>query len=245
MLDIQNLTAQIEGKTILQDISFSVRPGEIHALLGPNGAGKSTLGQVLMGAAHIKVTQGEIFFKGKDLLDLPPEKRAQNGLFLSFQSPPAIDGVSLQEILLGAKKCLDPDFHSTYRLKKSVLGELENMHLSKDFWEREFNKGFSGGERKKMEVLSLLTLRPSLAFLDEIDSGIDVDALQSIIQSLQKFQEKKETALIVVSHTEKLLKSLSPTHVHLLIDGKIKKTGEKDLLDHVHQKGFRAGENNF
>lgn len=239
MLHIQNLSAHVAEQTILNDISLSVLPGEIHVIIGPNGAGKSTLGQVLLGNPKFSISNGSITFQGEDFLSLEPHERAQKGFFMTFQTPPEIDGISLKEVLFGAKKSQNPEFHSSFRFKKALLQELEHMQLSPEFLERDLNKNASGGEKKKLEIVALSTLQPTLAFLDEIDSGVDVDALESIAQRIQDFMSQEGKSIIVVSHTEKLLKRLSPTHVHVLIQGTIRKSGDANLIAEIHQKGFK------
>jgi Fe-S cluster assembly ATP-binding protein len=238
MLKIQNLNAQLEDKKILNGIDLTVKPGEIHVILGPNGSGKSTLGRVLVGDENYEVSDGSIEFDGADFLELETAERAQAGFFLSFQSPPELDGVSTREFLFAAKKAMEPDFASSFKFKKSLKENLEEMRLGEEFMEREMNKGASGGERRKMEIVSLLTLNPKVAFLDEPDSGTDVDAIRAIGVALREFMEDKTKSIILVTHTEKFIKEVPPTHVHVLVKGKIVKSGGPELVDHVHQHGF-------
>lgn len=239
MLEIKNLHAECGTKEILKGVNLTVRPGEIHAILGPNGAGKSTLGHVILGNPNFKHTKGDIVFNNESFHNLDPHERAQKGYFLSFQSPPELDGISAKELLFGAKKSLDPEFHSSFRFQKNLKKELQNLHLPEEFEKRNLNKGASGGEKKKMEMVSLLTLNPSLAFLDEIDSGVDIDAIQSIGKAITTFMKQKDKALIIISHTEKLLQKINPTHVHILIDGQIKNSGGPEIIAEVHKKGFK------
>jgi Fe-S cluster assembly ATP-binding protein len=228
----------------------------LHVILGQNGAGKSTWGRVLLGEKKYEVTDGEIKFRGKNFLKMPTHERAQAGFFLSFQAPPELDGVSAREMLFAAKKTIDPDLISSFRFKKSFLKNLAEVHLDKEFADRDMNKGSSGGERKKMELATLLTLDPQLIFLDEIDSGIDVDAMNVLIETVNKFMENPaknsnnspltrgdegglmKKSAIIVSHTDKFLNKLNPTHVHILINGEIILSGDAKLIDEVHKCGF-------
>ncbi|HEY5713805.1 MAG TPA: Fe-S cluster assembly ATPase SufC [Candidatus Gracilibacteria bacterium] len=237
MLKITNLCARFEEKEILKGLNLNIKPGEIHVLLGPNGSGKSTLGRVILGDDKYEVTDGSIVFKGENLEALDPAQRAQKGFFLSFQSPPEIDGVSVRSFLFAAKKSIDPDFTSSFKFKKGLKSTFESLRLPEDFTERETNLGFSGGERKKMEVASLLALDPDLAFLDEIDSGVDIDTIRSIGRAIGNFMTP-EKAIILVTHSDKLLQEITPTHVHIFMDGKIIKSGGKEMTAEIQTKGF-------
>ncbi len=238
MLHIQNIHAQCDDKKIINGISLRVGKGEIHAILGPNGAGKSTLGHILLGNPKFEVTQGDIEFEGVSWNTLEPWERARQGFFLSFQSPPTLEGVHTKEFLFGAKKSIDSSFHSSFRFQKTIDTYLQSMHLDPSFKTRELNKGTSGGEKKKLEIVSMLALEPKLAFLDEIDSGIDVDALKNIAQNISEFMKSGEKSIIIITHTEKLLSLIHPTHVHILKDGVFEKSGGKELIEEVHTHGF-------
>lgn len=238
MLEITNLHTQFEDKPILRGLNVKVGKGEIHAILGPNGSGKSTLGRVILGDEKYSKTKGKIVFNGKDFDDLNPAERAQEGFFLSFQSAPELDGVSAKDLLLAAKKAQDEKFASSFRLKKELSENLKKLHLSDEFVNREVHKGASGGERRKLEMASLLTLDAKLAFLDEIDSGIDVDAMKAIAESIKEFMDRGDRSIIVVSHTEKLLELIQPTHFHVLCNGGIVTSGGKEIMEKVHQCGF-------
>jgi len=237
MLEVKNLQATLNNKHILRGIDLSVHPNEIHALLGPNGSGKSTFGRVLLGDTKYKTT-GAIHFCGKNREKQEPSERAQAGFFLAFQSPPELDGVSAREFLFASQKSIDPNFHSSFRFKKALTKRLSQFRLAEEFSEREMNKGASGGERRKMEMVSLLTLNPKLAFLDEIDSGIDVDAMKTIAEGIQEFMTQKEKSVILVSHTEKLLQLVQPTHCHILVEGLIVASGGPELVQEIHKNGF-------
>lgn len=238
MLHIKNLHAQFEDTKILKGVDFSVKPGEVHVILGPNGSGKSTLGRVLLGDPNYQKTEGSIAFNDLNFDALTPDARARAGFFLSFQSPPEIDGVTVKDLLLAAKKSIEPEFSSTFRFKKMLGKTLEDLRLGSDFMDREANKGFSGGERKKLEMASLLTLNPTCAFLDEIDSGVDIDTVLKIGETIREFLSDKSKSLILVSHSEKLLSEITPTHVHIFYSGRIIHSGGDEVISQVHEKGF-------
>ncbi len=240
MLKIKNLKATLseEDLSILKGIDLEVNPGEIHVILGPNGSGKSTLGRAILGDERYEITDGSIEFDGQDFGELEPSERAQAGFFLTFQSPPEIDGVRVKEFLFAAKKSFDEDFTSSFKLKKELQKNFNDLRLPEEFIDREANLGFSGGERKKMEVASLLTLQPKLAFLDEIDSGVDIDTIRSIGTSLRAFMEDKTRSIVLVSHSDKLFQEVEATHVHIFYQGKIVKSGGKELIDEIQTEGF-------
>lgn len=240
MLKINDLHAQLsEEKTvILSGINLSVNPGELHLILGPNGSGKSTLGRVILGDENYEQTSGMVELFGENTAEMEPAERAGAGYFLSFQSPPEIDGVAVKDFLFAAKKALDPDFSSSYRFKKQLETVFELLRLPKEFIDRETNVGFSGGERKKLEVASMMVLEPKLAFLDEIDSGVDIDTIRRIGEGLRNFLEDKEKSLILVTHSDKLLQEIQPTHVHVMAQGKIVQTGDQSLAAEIQKNGF-------
>lgn len=238
MLKITNLKAQFEDTEILHGVDLEVGPGQIHILLGPNGSGKSTLGRVILGDSKYEQTSGNIHFDGQDFIELEPSERAQAGYFLTFQSPPELDGVSVKEFLFAAKKAHDENFSSSFKFKKGLTQTLETLRLPGEFVDREANKGFSGGERKKIEVASLLTLQPKLAFLDEIDSGIDIDTIREIGKVIREFLQDKSKSIILVTHSDKLLQEIQPTHVHIFGQGVIAESGGPELIEKVQSEGF-------
>ena len=241
MLEIKNLHATMSGKEILKGVNLTVKPGEIHALMGINGAGKSTLSNVLVGHPAYTVTEGSITFRGKDLLAMSPDERSHEGLFLSFQQPVEIPGVSMVNFMraaLNAKRKylgLEPmdagAFLKLMREKRKIV-ELDNKLTS-----RSVNEGFSGGEKKRNEIFQMAMLEPTMCILDETDSGLDVDALRIVAEGFNKLR-KPETSAIVITHYQRLLDYLKPDFVHVLIDGRIVKDGGPELAAEIERRGF-------
>ena len=241
MLSIKNLRAGIEGKEILKGVSLEVKPGEVHAIMGPNGSGKSTLASVLAGKENFKVISGEVIFEGKNLLELPPEDRAREGIFLAFQYPVEIPGVSNTNFMKTAVneirkyKGLEPlssvDFLKKLKQTAAML-ELDNTMTS-----RYVNVGFSGGEKKRNEIFQLAMLNPKLSVLDETDSGLDIDALRLVAEGVNKLKTK-DNAFIVITHYQRLLDYIVPDFVHILDDGKIVLSGGKELALELEEKGY-------
>lgn len=241
MLEIKNLHAEINGKEILKGVNLTINKGEVHALMGPNGAGKSTLSSVLTGHPAYKVTKGEIIFNGKDLLQLTPEERASEGIFLSFQYPVEIPGVSMvnfmrtaineQRKYRGEKPLSASDFLRLMREKK------EFVEMDSKLTNRSVNEGFSGGEKKRNEIFQMAMLEPTLSILDETDSGLDIDALRIVASGVNKLKTK-ENASIVITHYQRLLDYIVPDFVHILFEGKIVKTGTKELALELEEKGY-------
>ncbi|MDD2996190.1 MAG: Fe-S cluster assembly ATPase SufC [Paludibacter sp.] len=241
MLQIKNLHANIDGKEILKGLNLVVRPGEIHAIMGPNGAGKSTLASVLTGNPAFEVTDGEVVFNEKDLLELAPEERANEGIFLSFQYPVEIPGVSMVNFMRTAineqrkYRGQDPisatDFLRLMREKKELV-EMDNKLTN-----RSVNEGFSGGEKKRNEIFQMAMLDPKLSILDETDSGLDIDALRIVANGVNKLK-RADNATIVITHYQRLLDYIVPDFVHVLYDGRIVKTGDKNLALELEEKGY-------
>ncbi len=237
-LEIKNLAASINGKQLLKDVTLTVRGGEIHALMGPNGAGKSTLGYVLIGHPDYTVTGGSIKIDGMELADKLPEERAKAGLFLAYQTPVAVQGVKLSAFLRMAYNQLHPnekmkiqDFYD--QLKKN----LNKVGLDETFMSRSVNEGFSGGERKRVEVLQMITLRPKFVVLDEIDSGLDVDALKMVAEEIKKYYSDN-VGFLIITHYQRILKNIEPEFVHVLVDGRIVKDGGKELSTRIEEDGY-------
>ncbi len=241
MLEIKNLHASINGKEILRGINLSVKAGEVHAIMGPNGSGKSTLSSVLAGDPTFTVTEGEVYFNGKNLLELSPEDRSREGIFLSFQYPVEIPGVSMVNFMRTAVnehrkyKGLDPmsasDFLKLMREKKELV-ELDNKLAN-----RSVNEGFSGGEKKRNEIFQMAMLEPKLSILDETDSGLDIDALRIVASGVNKLKNA-DNASIVITHYQRLLDYIVPDIVHVLYKGQIVKTAGKELALELEEKGY-------
>jgi Fe-S cluster assembly ATP-binding protein len=241
MLTIENLHAQVEGKHILNGIDLDVKAGEVHAIMGPNGSGKSTLSSVIAGHQDYEVTQGTMLLEGEDLADLAPEERAHKGIFLSFQYPVEIPGVSVTNFIKTAinasrkAKGLE-DMPANIMLKKirekSALLEIDSRFLS-----RSLNEGFSGGEKKRNEIFQMAMLEPKLSILDETDSGLDIDALKIVANGVNKLRSK-DNAIVVITHYQRLLEYIVPDFVHVLFDGKIVKSGTKELAIELEEKGY-------
>jgi Fe-S cluster assembly ATP-binding protein len=248
MISIKNLHASIEGKEILQGINLEIKAGEVHAIMGPNGSGKSTLSAVLAGKEDYEVTEGEVTFNGKNLLDLSPEDRAREGLFLAFQYPVEIPGVSninflrtaINEIRTykGQEEMAAKDFLALIKEKQKLV-ELDGKLAG-----RSVNEGFSGGEKKRNEIFQMAVLEPKLAILDETDSGLDIDALKIVAAGVNKLK-RKDNATIVITHYQRLLDYIIPDFVHILYNGKIVKSGGKELALELEAKGYEGIKKEF
>ncbi len=242
MLEIKNLVASVEEKTILKGLSLSIKPGEVHAIMGPNGAGKSTLGNVLSGRDGYEVESGEVLFNGKELLELEPEERACEGLFLAFQYPAEIPGISNLEFLRASynsvRRYRDEPELNQMELLKLARETCKRVGMKEDFLKRGVNEGFSGGEKKRNEILQMMLLEPQLCILDETDSGLDIDALQIVAEGVNSLRDQKRS-FIVVTHYQRLLNYIVPDYVHILSDGKIVKSGDKSLALDLEGKGYQ------
>lgn len=241
MLTIRNLKAAIDGNEILRGINLEVKAGEIHAIMGPNGSGKSTLASVLAGRENFEVTNGEVEFLGKDLLSLSPEDRAREGIFLAFQYPVEIPGVSSTNFLRTAVNQIR-EYHGLEPLNSvnflSMLREkMKLVDIDKSLLNRALNEGFSGGEKKRNEIFQMAVLEPKLAILDETDSGLDIDALKVVANGVNKLR-RDDNATIVVTHYQRLLQYIIPDYVHVLYQGRIVKSGGKDLALELEEKGY-------
>jgi len=241
MLEVKNLHASVEGNEILKGINLKVNPGEVHAIMGPNGSGKSTLAQVLAGREEYQVTEGEVFYKGKNLFDLSPEDRAREGIFLAFQYPVEIPGVSNTNLLKTAlneiRKYNGEEELDAMEFLSLVKEKMKLVELEKSFLSRAVNEGFSGGEKKRNEIFQMAVLQPKLAILDETDSGLDIDALKVVANGVNKLKTK-DNATILVTHYQRLLNYIIPDFVHVLYKGKIVKSGGKELAYELEEKGY-------
>lgn len=241
ILEIKNLSAGVEGKQILKGVSLTINPGEVHAVMGPNGSGKSTLAAVLAGREGYNITGGEVLYAGKDLLDLDPEERAREGLFLAFQYPVEIPGVNSTYFLKAAlnevrKHQGQPELDAIEFLAL-VKDKMKLLELKDDLLKRSVNEGFSGGEKKRAEIFQMAVLEPKLAILDETDSGLDIDALKIVSEGVNKLK-RADNAQLVITHYQRLLNYIVPDFVHVLVDGKIVKTGDKKLALELESKGY-------
>jgi Fe-S cluster assembly ATP-binding protein len=241
MLEIKDVHANVAGNEILNGITLTVRPGEVHAIMGPNGSGKSTLAQVLAGRDTYEVTKGSIRYNGKDLLDMDPEERAREGVFLAFQYPVEIPGVSntyfLKSALNAIRKHRGLEEIDAVDFLQLVKEKMRLVELDDTLLNRPVNEGFSGGEKKRNEIFHLAVLEPKLAILDETDSGLDIDALRIVADGVNKLR-RKDNAIIVVTHYQRLLNYIVPDFVHVLVDGRIAKSGGKELALTLEEKGY-------
>ncbi|MBQ5573624.1 MAG: Fe-S cluster assembly ATPase SufC [Bacteroidaceae bacterium] len=241
MLKIDNLHASINGKEILKGINLQVNPGEVHAIMGPNGSGKSTMSNVLVGHPAYTVTEGSVIYKGKNLLDMPVEQRSHEGLFLSFQYPVEIPGVSMTNFMRTAinekRKYLELPPLSPSDFLKLIKSKRDLVKLDSKFMNRSVNEGFSGGEKKRNEIFQMAMLEPSLSILDETDSGLDIDALRIVAEGVNKLKTP-ETSVIVITHYQRLLDYIKPDIVHVLYQGRIIKTAGPELALELEERGY-------
>src|SRR5256714_1346284 len=241
MLEIRNLHAGVEGKKILQGVNLTINPGEVHAVMGPNGSGKSTLAQILAGREGYEVTAGEVLYEGKDLLDLDPEERAREGIFLAFQYPVEIPGVNSTYFLKAALNEMRkhqglPELDAMEFLSL-VKDKMKILELREDFLKRAVNEGFSGGEKKRNEIFQMAVLEPRLAILDETDSGLDIDALKTVAAGVNKLK-RPDNAQLVITHYQRLLDYIIPDYVHVLSDGRVVRSGGKELALELEERGY-------
>jgi Fe-S cluster assembly ATP-binding protein len=242
-LEIRNLHVSIEGKDILKGVSLTVKQGEIHAIMGPNGTGKSTLAYTLMGHPHYTVTQGEVAFKGQNVLELEPDERSRLGMFLAFQYPVAIPGVTVANFLRTAinarRRAENPDDKGMPipEFRKLLKEKMAMLKMDQNFAGRYLNDGFSGGEKKRAEILQLATLKPEIAILDETDSGLDIDALRVVAEGVNALSGP-ELGALVITHYQRLLNYIKPHFVHIMLDGRIVESGGPDLALHLEEQGY-------
>jgi Fe-S cluster assembly ATP-binding protein len=241
MLNIENLSATIGGKKVLQGLSLRINAGEVHAIMGPNGSGKSTLSYVLAGRPGYEITGGKVEFQGRDLLSLEPEERARAGLFLGFQYPveiPGVNNVYLLKAALNAKrKAAGQPEVDAYEFLQLVRGKMKVMQMDESFLSRGVNEGFSGGEKKRNEILQMLVLEPTLAVLDETDSGLDIDALKVVAKGVNTLRSA-ERGVLLITHYQRLLDHIVPDFVHVLARGRIARSGDKSLAMELEKRGY-------
>ncbi len=241
VLEVQNLHVSVQGTPILRGLDLVVRPGEIHAIMGPNGSGKSTLANALLGNPEYEVTDGRILFKGDDVTDWPTDVRAKAGMFLAFQYPEEIAGVPVVQFLrqaLSARKGLDL---SVLELRLSIMEWMKRLGMDPSFGDRYLNEGFSGGEKKRNEILQMAILEPDVAILDETDSGLDIDALRVVASGVRSVRETRpELGVVVITHYQRILEELEPDVVHLLFEGRIAKSGGPELGELLEAEGYEG-----
>lgn len=237
LLSVKDLDVEVFEKQILHGVNLDVNPGETHVLMGPNGAGKSTLGYALMGNPKYNVVKGSVTFDGEDLLTKSTAERAAAGLFLSFQNPIEVPGVSLGSFIRSAMEQTGEKI-SLWNFRKAVRKEMELLQMDESYIDRDLNVGFSGGEKKKAEILQLLMLKPKLAILDETDSGLDVDAVKTVSTGVEEYQKRQNGALLIITHSTRILESLHVDYTHILVDGHIVATGDASLVDEINENGF-------
>lgn len=240
ILNIKQLNARVEEKEILHDINLQICKGETHVLMGPNGAGKSTLGYVLMGNPKYEITQGNILFKGKDITEESADKRAKDGMFLSFQEPLEVPGLTVSAFIRNAIQQKKGGYIKLWDFKKELDKNLKFLDMDLSYAERNLNVGFSGGEKKKAEILQLMMLKPNLAILDETDSGLDVDAVRLVSKGVEEYQKDRDGALLIITHSTRILESLHVDYTHVMVNGHIVATGDGSLVDRINEEGYES-----
>lgn len=238
--EIKNLRAGIEGKEIIKGVNLTIEKGEFHAVMGPNGSGKSTLANVIMGNPEYEVYEGEILFNGKNILEMKPDERSRSGLFLSFQHPVPIPGVSVSKFLKRAVEARYQEKNekfNTSQFIKQLKEYVDFLEMNKDFVNRSLNEGFSGGEKKRLEMLQMLMLKPSLAVLDEVDSGLDIDAIKIVAKAVNALKSP-EFSVFIITHYQRILNYIQPQFVHVLMDGKIVTSGGPELVHKLEEMGY-------
>ena len=238
LLQVKNLVVNVEDTEILHGIDLEINRGETHVLMGPNGAGKSTLGYALMGSPRYQLTNGQIWFKGQDITEESTDKRAKAGLFLSFQNPLEVPGITLGNFLRNALEQRTGQRIRPWEFRKELKKAMDVLQMDHSYADRDLNVGFSGGEKKKAEILQLLMLKPDLAILDETDSGLDVDAVRTVSKGIEEFQKNQQGSLLVITHSTRILESLHVDVTHVLADGKMILSGDSSRVEDINENGF-------
>ena len=237
LLNLKNVKSEVEGKEILKGVDLTINKGEVHVIMGPNGAGKSTLASILVGHPKHEVVGGQILLEGEDITELEVDERAQKGIFLSLQYPEEIPGLTVEDFLRTAKEAVTGEKQYIMQFHNELVEKMEKLHINPEYAERHLNVGFSGGEKKKNEILQMAVLEPKLAILDETDSGLDIDATKIVFEGVQKLKTK-DTALLIITHYDKVLEYLKPDFVHVLMDGKIVKSGGIEIVEAIEKDGY-------
>lgn len=238
LLDVQNISVSVDEKTVLKNLNLKIGEGETHVLMGPNGAGKSTLGNVLMGNPVYTLDGGKIIFEGQDLTGESTDKRARAGMFLSFQNPLEVPGISLESFIRSSIQQRTGERVKLFQFQKELQKNMRLLNMDESYAKRDLNVGFSGGERKKSEILQLLMLKPKFAILDETDSGLDVDAVRTVSKGVEEYQKNQNGGLLIITHSTRILESLHVDYTHVLVKGQIVKTGDGSLVEEINEKGF-------
>lgn len=238
LLKLEGVDVKIEEKQILHDISLKINKGETHVIMGPNGAGKSTLGHAIMGNPKFEVTAGSILYKGEEINDESPDKRAKAGIYLSFQNPLEVPGVLLSNFVRTAGEQISGERIKFMQFRRKVEETLDILQMGKEYADRDLNVGFSGGEKKKSEIFQLLMLKPTLAILDEADSGLDVDAVRIVSEGVREYKENMDGTLLIITHSTRILQSLKVDVVHIMVNGRIVDTSDASLIEKINAEGF-------
>lgn len=239
LLDVIDLRARVDSGEILKGLDLKINEGETHVVMGPNGAGKSTLANVIMGHPVYEVTAGRIMFEGEDITDAKTDERAKKGIFMTFQNPEEIEGITVESFLRAAKSAVTGESIKAWGFHKELLGLMKQLNFDENYASRYLNVGFSGGEKKKNEILQMLALNPKLAILDETDSGLDVDAVKTVSEGVHNYKNN-DNSLLIITHSAKILENLEVDFVHILVDGQIVKTGDASLISEINRNGFSS-----
>lgn len=238
LLEIKNLHVEVEGKEIIKGLDLIINPFEVHTLMGPNGSGKSTLSYAIMGHPEYKITDGDILYKGKSILGLDVDERAKQGIFLGFQYPMEVSGISVENFLRTAVEAKEQKNVPIFAFHKALLKRADVMSIPQSFFDRYLNEGFSGGEKKRNEILQMAVLMPEFAVLDEIDSGLDIDALRLVSEDINKLIKENHLTLLLITHYQRILDYIRPQFVHILVDGRIVKSGGYELAKQLDKIGY-------
>ncbi len=238
LLQVKGLSVGIEDGQILHDVDITINAGEIHVLMGPNGAGKSTLGNAIMGNPVYQVLNGRIIFNGEDITSLTTDKRARSGMFMSFQNPLEVPGISLESFIRNGMRQVSEKPMKLLQFKKKLEETMNLLEMDPSYAERDLNVGFSGGEKKKAEILQMLMLSPKFAILDETDSGLDVDAVRTVSKGIEEYQKQTDGALLIITHNAKILEALNVDYTHILVRGHMVRTGGPELIQEISMNGF-------
>lgn len=239
LLVIKNLHASVDGKPILRGLDLTVNRGEIHALMGPNGSGKSTLSNVICGHPNYEISEGEIHFLGQNINEMEADERAKLGIFLAFQYPTSIPGVTLANFLLASVKAIrGADNVKLLAFRKELIAQMQELGINQDFAKRYVNEGFSGGEKKRVEILQMATVEPKIAIMDETDSGLDIDALRVVSEGAMRLYQEMDMGILVITHYQRILNYIKPDYVHIMLDGRIVESGGPELALKLEEQGY-------